>query len=342
MIAATPEPKLTPQSVLTPGMKGLDIKVLQMQLKALGFYQGEIDGDYGKDTQRSVAQFQTKKGLQRTDGIADTKTQSLLNQIISGNSNLKVFPTPTSTPIQNINNPVGSQIQQEKRQTNFMWWSLLGLGILTTIGGFVFILNRFKQVKQSSQLVKAQLLSPSPETKKKTLLKSAEINLQQIPTDLVKLETKSFVTQPSICEELMEQLCSDNYKKRRQAIWKLAQEGDSRAVKPLVDLMVDTDSEQHSLILSTLAEIGTCTLNPINRALIISMRDENPQVRKNALRDLVRVYDTMGKMSKIVLHAIEDPDPEVQQTAKYALNQMNRIRTIPDQQMLTDMGRKEG
>ncbi|TAF02004.1 MAG: HEAT repeat domain-containing protein, partial [Nostocales cyanobacterium] len=143
-------------------------------------------------------------------------------------------------------------------------------------------------------------------------------------------------------EELMQELQSGNSKKRRQAIWKLGQDGDSRAVKPLLDLMIDTDSEQRSLILGTLGEIGTRTLNPINRALIISMRDENPQVRKNAMRDLVRIYDMMGKTSKIVLHAIEDPDPEVQETAKYALNQMNRIRTIPDQQMLTDMSREEG
>ncbi|TAE54524.1 MAG: peptidoglycan-binding protein [Nostocales cyanobacterium] len=340
VIAATPKPQPIQQTVLNPGMKGLEIQVLQMQLKALGFYQGVIDGDYGETTQKAVAKFQTTKGLNRKDGIADLTTQYFLNQVIAGNSNLKVYPSPT--PKVEVNKNIDTQPQPENQQTSFMWWTFLGLGILTATGGVFVILKKFNRIPEKlPQLVEAKLLNPSPENQEKLLLKSAEVSSQQFPTDLVQLDTKPIIAQLNTCEELMQELQSRNSKKRRKAIWKLGQDGDSRAVKPLLDLMIDTDSEQRSLILGTLSEIGTRTLNPINRALIISMRDENPQVRKNAMRDLVRIYDMMGKTSKIILHAMEDPDPEVQETAKYALNQMNRIRTIPDQQMLTDMSREE-
>lgn len=342
VIAATPQPKPIQKTVLNPGMSGLDIQVLQMQLKALGFYQGVIDGDYGESTQKAVAKFQTAKGLKRKDGIADLTTQYFLNQIITGNSNLRLAPIPTVETNKNHKN-IDSQSQPENQQTSFIWWPLLGLGILTATGGMFVILKKFNKLPDKSpQLVEVKLLNSSSEKQERLLLKSADINSQQFPADLVQIDTKPIIAQLNTCEELMQELQSGNSKKRRQAIWKLGQDGDSRAVKPLLDLMIDTDSEQRSLILGTLGEIGTRTLNPINRALIISMRDENPQVRKNAMRDLVRIYDMMGKTSKIVLHAIEDPDPEVQETAKYALNQMNRIRTIPDQQMLTDMSREEG
>ena len=93
--------------------------------------------------------------------------------------------------------------------------------------------------------------------------------------------------------------------------------------------MVDADSQQRSLILAALAEINTRTLKPMNRALAISLQDESPQVRQNAIRDLTRVYDMMAQMSQILSHAVRDPDADVRSTAKYALSQMNRIRALP-------------
>ncbi|MBR8837696.1 MAG: peptidoglycan-binding protein, partial [Stigonema ocellatum SAG 48.90 = DSM 106950] len=48
-------------------------------------------------------------------------------------------------------------------------------------------------------------------------------------------------------------------------------------------------------------------------------------------RDLTRVYDSMSQMSQMLSHAAQDPDVEVQATARYALSQMNRIRALPTQ-----------
>ena len=99
---------------------------------------------------------------------------------------------------------------------------------------------------------------------------------------------------------------------------------------------MSADSQQNGLILSALAEIGIRTLKPMNRALAISIQSENPQVRQNAIRDLVRLYDMMAQMSQILRHALEDTDPEVQATARYALNQINRLRVVPEQQSFTE------
>ncbi|MGK7942760.1 MAG: HEAT repeat domain-containing protein [Crocosphaera sp.] len=124
-------------------------------------------------------------------------------------------------------------------------------------------------------------------------------------------------------ETLLDELSETEPKKRRQAIWKLAQKADSRAMKPLVDLMIDSDSQERSLILEALSQISARTLKPMNHALTISLQDKNPQVRKNAIRDLTRIYELMSQISQLLCHAIDDSDREVQDTAKWAINQLN-------------------
>jgi hypothetical protein len=132
----------------------------------------------------------------------------------------------------------------------------------------------------------------------------------------------------NIREELIRELHSLDPIQRRKAIWELGQQGDSQAIQPLVDLMMDSDSNQRSLILAAISEIGVRTLKPMNRALIISLQDESSDVRKNAIRDLTRIYDQIAQMSQLLGHAVNDADPEVQETAQWALSQLNRIRTI--------------
>ena len=129
-----------------------------------------------------------------------------------------------------------------------------------------------------------------------------------------------------IIEALIEDLRHLNPAKRRKAIWELGQQGDSRAVEPLLDLLANSDSNQYSLILASLSEIGIRTLKPMNNAWSISLQNENPEVRKNAIRDLTRIYELVNQISHLLHRATEDPDPEVQETARWAINQLNRIR----------------
>jgi hypothetical protein len=146
------------------------------------------------------------------------------------------------------------------------------------------------------------------------------------PTSFMQETTR--LPKINIREELIRELHSLDPIQRRKAIWELGQQGDSQAIQPLVDLMMDSDSNQRSLILAAISEIGVRTLKPMNRALIISLQDESSDVRKNAIRDLTRIYDQIAQMSQLLGHAVNDADPEVQETAQWALSQLNRIRTI--------------
>ena len=94
-------------------------------------------------------------------------------------------------------------------------------------------------------------------------------------------------------------------------------------MESLVDLMIHTDSQERSLILEALSQISTRTLKPMNHALTLSLQDKNPQVRKNAIRDLTRIHDLMSQIYQLLCHSIEDSDREVQETAKWAINQLN-------------------
>ncbi len=150
------------------------------------------------------------------------------------------------------------------------------------------------------------------------------------PVPPPKLEETTRLARVNIVDELVQDLRAPDPVKRRKVIWELGQRGDTRAVQPLVDLLVDSDSKQRSLILSALSEIGTRTLKPMTRALAISLQDENSEVRKNAIRDLTRVYDMVSQISNLLHKATEDSDKDVQETAKWALGQLNRIRSTPN------------
>jgi hypothetical protein len=136
--------------------------------------------------------------------------------------------------------------------------------------------------------------------------------------------------QVDLIETLIEDLQHLSPAKRRKAIWELGQQGDSRAVEPLLDLLGNSDSKQYSLILASLSEIGIRTLKPLNNAWSISLQNENPEVRKNAIRDLTRIYELVNQISHLLHRATDDPDAEVQETARWAINQLNRIRPLSE------------
>ncbi len=133
-----------------------------------------------------------------------------------------------------------------------------------------------------------------------------------------------------VVDSLVKDLHNPDPSQRRKIIWELGQRGNSMAVQPLVDIMVTADSKEKSLVLAALSEIGQRSLKPMNRALAIALQDENPEVRKNAIRDITRVYELVIQISQMLGHATEDEDPEVRQTATWALDQLNRLRRTQD------------
>ena len=87
VVTATPSPTRTITPVtpsptpvsLQMGFKGSnEVRALQRRLKALGYYNGSIDGDFGAATEKAVREFQKANGL-TADGKAGTKTMAKLN-----------------------------------------------------------------------------------------------------------------------------------------------------------------------------------------------------------------------------------------------------------------------
>ncbi len=100
----TPNPAATPTpspSVLKKGVNGDAVRDLQRKLRSLGFYKGDIDGDFGENTENAVKRFQAQNGL-TADGIAGTKTlQALANAKATAQPTYSPTPKPTSAPVYN-------------------------------------------------------------------------------------------------------------------------------------------------------------------------------------------------------------------------------------------------
>ena len=91
----TPTPSPTP-AMLSSGAKGDDVKRLQQRLKDLGFYTGEVDGDFGKGTKAAVRVFQQQHNLD-ADGIAGQLTMKIL---YSNDAHyIVVTPTPATVRV---------------------------------------------------------------------------------------------------------------------------------------------------------------------------------------------------------------------------------------------------
>ena len=81
---------------LKEGMSGPSVRALQKRLKALGFYNGTVDGDFGSGTTAAVKSFQEQNGL-KADGVAGTSTLNKLYLDTTGKANSGSSSSGSST-----------------------------------------------------------------------------------------------------------------------------------------------------------------------------------------------------------------------------------------------------
>ena len=78
VLAVTPDPsRPTAEPVLRSGASGQSVKDVQSRLYTLGYYSGEIDGQFGPGTKEAVRTFQRQNGL-GADGIVGEETKAVL------------------------------------------------------------------------------------------------------------------------------------------------------------------------------------------------------------------------------------------------------------------------
>ena len=134
-VTNTPRPTATPtptSSVLRFGVKGSQaVRELQRRLKSLGFYSGNIDGDYGAATKTAVTNFQRAYGL-TADGVAGDKTlETLQNAKMTARPSATPTPRPTATP--RISKNLILQRGSNNAATMTMQRRLISLGYLNGV-----------------------------------------------------------------------------------------------------------------------------------------------------------------------------------------------------------------
>ncbi|NET03199.1 MAG: peptidoglycan-binding protein [Symploca sp. SIO2B6] len=332
------------ETVLQLGDEGEPVLELQKQLQKLGYYQHSPDRIYGETTKSAVSEFQKSIDLP-ANGVADPTTRLILSREFQASKP----DIQTATTASSSGNEDGR-----------LYVVVLGaVAIISAlVGGGLFLLKLLKKPRTTKQVpepTKLQMTGNKRQAQNSTAknsgsqtqtieyenhgngyipsaLRVSKPNHEehhspvQSSEDDVSVNTTSRIAKVDIVNEFINDLQGPDHQKRRKAIWELAQRGDSRAVKPLVDLILDSDSQQRILILEALSQICSKTLQPINKALALSLQDENANVRKNAIRDMTRVYDMVGQMSQMLCQAADDPNSEVRETAKWAIDQLGKIR----------------
>ena len=141
------------------------------------------------------------------------------------------------------------------------------------------------------------------------------------------------LSQADLVSELIFDLQVEDRNVRHKTIGELAQKGDSRAMTPLVELMIEADFQERNLILEAMTQITSLTLQPLNQVPILSLEVENSQAKQDAIRDLTKVYELMSQVTKRLSKIINDSDQQVQKTAKWALNQLKQMPKTPTWQL---------
>ena len=132
------------------GSRGEEVKQIQTKLKRWGYYNGNVDGIYGSQTQEAVRYFQRKNGLS-VDGVAGPKTLEAMG-IYSSSSNNSSSSTTNSNDV----NLLARIIYGEARGEPYTGQVAVGAVVLNrvksssfpnTISGVIYQSGAFDAVK---------------------------------------------------------------------------------------------------------------------------------------------------------------------------------------------------
>lgn len=200
-----------------------------------------------------------------------------------------------------------------------------------------------RKLEQLSLQNEQVILQPNREQKKSEKTKFKIEKIPQKPVGKLaerikpEIEKKEENYQDNT-QKLISQLDTAKGNEKIKIIWSLAADADSRAIEPLLDIMFRGNSQEKTLVLEAISQIASKSLKPINQALIMSLQDEQGQVRKNALRDVTKLYELITEIQPVILQAAcDDPDPEVREIAIFSLNKLGiKTNALSDSQKVFD------
>lgn len=108
LIAQSPARVTVNRPVLKSGSKGEEVSELQAALQLLGYYKGEIDGVYSRNTAIAVSRFQQAAGL-NPDGVVNQETWE---KLFPG-----TLPSTNTSPLANSSNS-GSRVAAAEKQSS--------------------------------------------------------------------------------------------------------------------------------------------------------------------------------------------------------------------------------
>ena len=84
-----------PKSKVQEGSSGADAQSVQTRLQELGYYQGTVDGKFGRASVNALKNFQTNNGL-KADGVAGSGTYEVLFSVKALPYSIPETPAPTA------------------------------------------------------------------------------------------------------------------------------------------------------------------------------------------------------------------------------------------------------
>ncbi|MGF1589534.1 MAG: HEAT repeat domain-containing protein [Pleurocapsa sp.] len=185
--------------------------------------------------------------------------------------------------------------------------------VLDTVGREKPISQDSKQITKISDIVEHENSQPE----------SAGADNLAALNSLIKINSDSNPDYIDVVLELIKDLQHSDRNLKRKAIWELAKIGDSRSIEPLAKIMPQAGLVDKSLILKAITQITNRHFEPINDQLFALLKDQNPEVRTNAIRDLTALYKFVAPITKQLTQMQQDSDRRVRYVATQALQQLN-------------------
>ncbi len=254
----------------------------------------------------------------------DTAAQKALNNAVNYGFDFYI----------SLNNQSESPVEIEPETTDFNQDLLLGAIAVTSFFTGILLLLLFRKVEinvdlenldhQEDDVVDDEVILEVPDSSQNGSTNSYQSSKRQDPQDKLLITPDAIFAQLDLVPKLILELQSGDREIRHKTIEELAQSGDSRAMTPLVQLMIEADSQERNLILEAMTQITSSILKPMNQFLILSLGDENSQV-ENTIRDLNRMYELMSQVTERLSQTVNDSDQKVRETAEWALKQLKQM-----------------